>query len=165
MGIYKGKRPGTLRVVVWSRGKPTERVVRSLDVAEKVEAALRQEGSSDDPKNIRVAKIGNGAQRVVLENTKSGPVVYFVSPGRGLVKIGRTINMDARLETLQCGSPERLVLIGTVPGGAAVEKLFHVAFARCRVGGEWFEMDDAMRDVLSEMFLTPEEQARERRSA
>lgn len=164
MPVYKGKKPGTLRVVVWVRGKPMERVVRSLDVAEKVEAALRQEGASNDPRNVRVAKIGNGAQRVALESPKSGPVVYFVSPGRGLIKIGRTVDLDARLETLQCGSPERLVLLGTVPGGAAVERLFHVAFARCRVGGEWFEMDDEMRAVMSEMFLTPEEQAAERRA-
>lgn len=72
----------------------------------------------------------------------TGSLVYFVreAGGAGRVKIGITTSLRSRLATLQTGSPERLRVIHTEPGGRARELYFHRRWARHRVrrDGEWF---------------------------
>lgn len=64
--------------------------------------------------------------------------VYFVRAGRR-IKIGFTSNLSQRLLALQTGSGEVLTLLAAIPGGARLEKAFHVAFAQSRRTGEWFD--------------------------
>ncbi|MFD5571976.1 GIY-YIG nuclease family protein [Streptomyces cadmiisoli] len=57
----------------------------------------------------------------------------------GLVKIGCTSNVPARLRTLRTGAPGDLDLIWQAVGGRALEDHLHQAFRAKRVRGEWFE--------------------------
>jgi hypothetical protein len=66
-------------------------------------------------------------------------VVYFIAGG-DLVKIGKSFDVEARLRGLQCGSPVRLTLLGTVPGYTELEAALHSHFAGRRTNGEWFDV-------------------------
>jgi len=69
-------------------------------------------------------------------------MVYFIQgETTKLVKIGQSVNPAARLRDLQIGSPDVLKLLAAVDGS---EKEFHKMFAKQRVRGEWFSLDDAM---------------------
>ncbi|MEU0950659.1 GIY-YIG nuclease family protein [Streptomyces canus] len=57
----------------------------------------------------------------------------------GLVKIGCTTNVEARLRTLRTGAPGDLELIWQAVGGRALEAHLHEVFRHQRVRGEWFE--------------------------
>lgn len=71
--------------------------------------------------------------------------VYFVhATESGRIKIGTADDPVRRLATLQTGSPEQLDLIGTLPGGRALEARLHRDFARERLRGEWFECSDRL---------------------
>lgn len=61
----------------------------------------------------------------------------------GLVKIGCTTNVPARLRSLRTGAPGDLELIWQAVGGRALEIHLHKVFHDQRVRGEWFEFTDA----------------------
>lgn len=72
-------------------------------------------------------------------NAAAACVVYFVRRGgRGPIKIGKAIDVEKRVASLQSGNAERLVLLGTAAGGAKMEREMHKRFAEYRLGGEWF---------------------------
>jgi hypothetical protein len=50
---------------------------------------------------------------------------------------------------LQTGSPVRLELVATLPGGQSREAYLHEKFARYRVSGEWFS-EDILVELLAE---------------
>jgi hypothetical protein len=65
--------------------------------------------------------------------------VYFIQRGEdGPVKIGFSKNPRGRLSSLQCGIPERLTLLGVIPGGKEREQELHREFGKARINGEWF---------------------------
>lgn len=70
-------------------------------------------------------------------------VVYVVAPFEnynGRVKIGSTAGaIQARLSGLQTGSPLRLDVLWSAPGGYKEEKWLHSRFSEYRVLGEWFD--------------------------
>lgn len=72
--------------------------------------------------------------------------VYFYAVGE-YVKIGRSINVAQRIKTLSgTKAPEGIDvrsghLIGTIPGGSAVELSLHGEFGEHRVAGEWFALE------------------------
>lgn len=70
-------------------------------------------------------------------------VVYYITRADkpGLVKIGTTKDLRVRLREL--GSRGRtLTLLGTEPGGRALEIRRHGQFAALRIEGEWFTLDE-----------------------
>jgi hypothetical protein len=75
-------------------------------------------------------------------------LTYFVGSidRTGLVKIGRTINLDRRFEELQSHSPVTLSVWRAIPGGD-LEFEFHELFAACRKHNEWFDV--AYSDVMN----------------
>jgi hypothetical protein len=76
-------------------------------------------------------------------------VVYFVhSPARNHVKVGTTDDAKARMTSLQTANSDRLVLLGTIPGGRREESSLHAKFALQRVHGEWFLYDDFVRSEI-----------------
>lgn len=77
--------------------------------------------------------------------------VYFVRAGDN-VKIGFTINLQARLRQLQTGATEGLELLGTIPCGADRERLIQLSFARYRVRGEWFRIEGDLADFIHSRF-------------
>lgn len=70
--------------------------------------------------------------------------VYFISNGQGLVKIGRSKDVQKRLKSLQTGSPHPLEIIRTFEGEGGAELWFHKEFEERRVHGEWFRFCDDM---------------------
>lgn len=87
----------------------------------------------------------------------TGPGVYFIVGG-DLVKIGVAHDPQARLATLQCGSPVRLEMHRTVPTASAdaVERRLHKLFREHRRHGEWFDA----AAVLSTIDALSDEQIR-----
>src|SRR3954462_9184799 len=66
--------------------------------------------------------------------------IYFLQTGDGgPVKIGSTADVRARVQFLQCGSPERLRLLGVVDGDVFDERRVHRLLAAHRIRGEWFK--------------------------
>jgi hypothetical protein len=65
--------------------------------------------------------------------------VYFITNVKaGAVKIGVGADPQKRLTALQIGCPDRLALLGSIPGGREREKSLHKAFRQFRLRGEWF---------------------------
>lgn len=83
-------------------------------------------------------------------------MIYFITDGEH-TKIGHTTGtVERRLKGLQTGSPRRLRLLGTAPGGVAQERALHARFADRRCVGEWFTVNaDDVRAVEGFGTLTP----------
>ncbi len=73
------------------------------------------------------------------QSTNEARFVYFVAGG-GLVKIGVANDPLGRLGELMVGSPIRLELLATVPGGRELEKALHSILESERSHGEWFHL-------------------------
>jgi hypothetical protein len=82
--------------------------------------------------------------------------VYFVRADTGEIKIGIATDPDARLRALQVGSPVKLGLLVTCPGGRPKEAEYHQRFAAHRLHGEWFEPHP---DILTEIERLQEKSA------
>lgn len=95
------------------------------------------------------------AQMFAPRSTRaSAEFIYFIQATRsGLIKIGSASDPRGRLRSLQTGSPERLRLIGHIPGGTARERQLHDQFAADRSHGEWFvpsaELVAFIKEVLA----------------
>ncbi len=63
-----------------------------------------------------------------------------------LVKVGHTIDVERRLEQLQCASPHALVLRGSKKGDH--EARLHRELRAERVSGEWFSLTEPVIAVL-----------------
>lgn len=89
------------------------------------------------------------ARNPVPSRVKVDPygVVYFVGASTsGPVKIGFTTDRTAesRVAQLQTGSHEKLVILGTIEAGPAVERAIHSVLSAHSVRGEWFEREPAL---------------------
>lgn len=97
------------------------------------------------------------SQDVVLPNDYPGDTasayphacyVYFIySAGR--VKIGRAVDVAARVSQIANGSPFRPALIYSIGGPRALEAELHARFAEDRVHREWFRLSDHLRRYLN----------------
>jgi hypothetical protein len=77
--------------------------------------------------------------------------VYVLRAPDGTSKIGIAGDPAQRLRELQTGSPVILRLVGTIPGGLALERLLHRRFAAHRLHGEFFS--PAIADELDALLL------------
>lgn len=91
--------------------------------------------------------VGGGSVRP----TRPG-VIYAISTAdpAGLVKLGFTVGApEARLRSLQTGSPVALVLLDHVAvEGQHAERALHVALREHRRHGEWFERGPALAALV-----------------
>ena len=72
-----------------------------------------------------------------VQFTAPTTITYFVQAGaEGLIKIGSTRNLPARLRSLQLMSPIELHLLGAIPED--IERRCHYELGPWRVHGEWF---------------------------
>jgi hypothetical protein len=69
--------------------------------------------------------------------------VYFIRSGDGLLKIGRTNDVEKRFQTIKTSCPRGAELEGFIKtvNQFDLEKKLHNHFADCRVHGEWFDLD------------------------
>ena len=86
-----------------------------------------------------------------------------------LVKIGRSIDVPARLAALQAGSPVPLMLLWQTLGGSELEAALHRRFEPRRAHGEWFDFPgrDAPEQImraLPEIAAGMQQEQRARRS-
>jgi phosphoglycolate phosphatase-like HAD superfamily hydrolase len=94
--------------------------------------------------------------------------VYLIgSEASTLVKIGRSVDVQARLAALQTMSPVPLTLLWQTLGGAELEAALHRHFDPRRRHGEWFDFPDgdaiacvvqALPEVAAEMQRVQREQ-------
>ncbi len=78
--------------------------------------------------------------------------VYFIRVGfDGPIKIGVSRDPERRLVQLQCGSADKLVLLGSVPGGFADEAAIHRYLADHRVQGEYFAPSPESLELIAMM--------------
>jgi len=59
------------------------------------------------------------------------------NPSSGLIKIGKTVDIKTRLQTLMCGAGVMLEILVVIP--ADIERELHQKFSHLRVRGEWFD--------------------------
>jgi len=76
--------------------------------------------------------------------------VYFITD-RKYVKIGKAINIVARLSQLQTGHPEQLHLLGYVDGDVSVEKELQKEFSKYHYRGEWFKLTEEFANKIKEI--------------
>src|SRR5688500_15002821 len=76
--------------------------------------------------------------------------VYFISRiDNGHVKIGHSVNPEARLAALMGSwSTSSLRLLAQFPGGPAEENVLHERFKSSRLKGEWFRRSDELTHVI-----------------
>jgi hypothetical protein len=71
--------------------------------------------------------------------------VYFIRAGEsGPVKIGTAHNIAVRLNSLQNGHYEQLVVVRLLDGDRHLEMRIHERFRHLRIRREWFRFDPAM---------------------
>lgn len=76
--------------------------------------------------------------------------VYFIEAvGTDLVKIGYTLNVDARLRSLLTASAAPLRLLATIKGGPVMEGRYHIILAEHRSHGEWFRRCPLLNDLIA----------------
>lgn len=79
------------------------------------------------------------------------PVVYFLEAvGLDFFKIGVTHDLGKRVAALQTGCPAEIQLLCLRSGGYDLESHCHDAYSGRHVYGEWFELDDSIREVAAQ---------------
>jgi hypothetical protein len=79
------------------------------------------------------------------------PSIYFIRSGhRGPIKIGWVeAGVTVRLWSMQVGNPEKLLLLGFMPGTRDDELALHRRFQRLHIRGEWFRADRELLDFIA----------------
>lgn len=95
------------------------------------------------------------ADRIASQNAcRDLTGVYFISNGRGAVKIGLSNRrMHERLTTLQLHNPDPLTVVAVIPDACpeALEHRLHLDFAERRIRNEWFCLtDDEARQIAQD---------------
>lgn len=76
--------------------------------------------------------------------------VYFLQRPDGAVKIGRSINVEKRRNTLQKSAGMTLTILATLPGaGHKTETEYHQRFKHLRMEGEWFSPGQELMDAIA----------------
>lgn len=75
---------------------------------------------------------------------------------QGYVKIGYSVNPEARVGELQTGNPRVLYLVAKMPGTEADEKRIHAKFIHKNVVGEWFHRDYDVLEEFAGHYVWPE---------
>ena len=79
--------------------------------------------------------------------------VYLINAiGTQKYKIGTTKDIDARLKSLQTGSPHKLATVKCISGVHLLENRIHRHYCDYRASGEWFNFDDStLERVVADM--------------
>jgi hypothetical protein len=84
-----------------------------------------------------------------VKPTATGPSIYFISDGSGVVKIGYSRNVDKRMQVLATGSPRPLQVLLTIPGTRSDEGAFHEMFKAEHMRGEWFRLSGRIERFIA----------------
>lgn len=101
--------------------------------------------------------------RCFLRPPSKGLVYYIACPETFRLKIGYTAGKpEARLRSLQTGSPTRLSLMAVHPGTLDDERSLHFHLLDARVHGEWFSVDERVFEFMAYVCWVAEVDARYR---
>ena len=78
----------------------------------------------------------------------SGWVYFIASPCGGFVKIGRSVNAQTRMRSLQVSHYGRLALIFAIEGAVKLEAELHERFKAHHSSGEWFRWSEEIADFI-----------------
>ena len=127
----------------------------ALDLSADDEADLRMRARAHaDRIRVRSAAADCETKQCKPKQVKEDAVdavdgVYFAGvPGTIKVKIGKSKNVHGRLRNLSSGCPDDVVLIARLDGYTAVERWCHQRFAQQRYKGEWFLVDDELKQFM-----------------
>lgn len=82
-------------------------------------------------------------------------MIYFVLNRRaGAIKIGHSGSPVTRLCDFQVGSPDPLVILGTIPGDRPEEQALQQRFADYWIRGEWFQADESLLEQVRSLLET-----------
>ncbi len=95
------------------------------------------------------------------DRTDTRSQCYFIGGSAGLVKIGHSVDPQARCSGFQCGSPVPLMVLATAPGGQVREAAYHAQFASSRQHGEWFKRTPAIRAEIKRLATVSRAQRQE----
>lgn len=94
---------------------------------------------------IRAVKFNRSGRILDIDlcNDNSG-FIYLIRAANGLVKIGRSVNVQKRFEVLNSTSPIPLELLEFWPvdDAVSVEAKLHDRYVDKRIRGEWFALDE-----------------------
>jgi predicted GIY-YIG superfamily endonuclease len=81
---------------------------------------------------------------IKLHNDHSG-YVYLIEAENGLVKIGRTEDVERRLSSINSASPICVTLLHSefVKDAVEMERVLHDRFQSKRMRGEWFRLSES----------------------
>jgi hypothetical protein len=82
------------------------------------------------------------------EGTQKMAVYFIENPERGTVKIGYSADPEKRLASLQTASCDKLVLLGSIPGGPSDERELHSRFGHLKKRNEWFQFTDELQGFV-----------------
>lgn len=92
-----------------------------------------------------------GIARALTAGLPQVGFVYFIRAGRtATIKIGWALDPDKRLDAMQTGCPHKLLLIGFIPGGRAIEQEWHREWKHLRINREWFRLDTDLRMAINQ---------------
>jgi hypothetical protein len=79
----------------------------------------------------------------------------YIVQASGFVKIGYTVNLDARLENIQTSCPFEVSVVCLFPyafevSAREMETSLHKQFEQFRVRGEWFRKKQVLKILRSE---------------
>jgi hypothetical protein len=91
------------------------------------------------------------AEQKMLEREAAG-FVYFVKAHqgerRGLIKIGKSVNVPARVRQIEKDVKSACSVLLTISGYSDLEVRFHLRFHDLHVGTEWFRPGDALLSFI-----------------
>lgn len=73
--------------------------------------------------------------------------IYFVTDGE-LIKIGRAVDVLARVRAMQTGSQRPLCVLATCTAHISLERRLHLHFKASHQGREWFSPDPPLLDLI-----------------
>jgi hypothetical protein len=120
-----------------------ERYSGSTKLEDEIEARL-----FEDDLRSKVATAQNPRSR---PSQKTGFVYFIQGTATQLIKIGYTVDVDARLAHLAIGSPDRLILLGFCPGTRSDESFAHNQLSDCRSHGEWFRPEPRVLEFMAKV--------------
>ena len=77
--------------------------------------------------------------------------VYFIGNGLNKVKIGWSKFPENRMEELQTGSSEKLIMLGYISGTQRDERRLHKLFKKDHYRGEWFYLSANIQKYIKEV--------------
>jgi len=81
--------------------------------------------------------------------------LYFVrmiiDSKTGPIKIGVSLNMKSRLVGIQNGNPYEIEVVCIVKNMGCQESMLHAAYSNYRMKGEWFEVNDKLLGLISDI--------------